>query len=126
MKLHTINDDPFIVGDIELIPINVLHYMMPVKGFRVGNFSYITDAKTIPSKDFEKLKGSEILVINALRKTTHISHFNLEEALQIIDKIKPRKAYLTHLSHLMGLHVELEKELPDNVEIAVDGLTIEI
>jgi phosphoribosyl 1,2-cyclic phosphate phosphodiesterase len=126
VKLHTVNDDPFTVGDIELTPINVLHYMMPVKGYRVGDFSYITDAKTIPDKDFEKLKGSEILVINALRRTPHISHFNLEEALQIIDKIKPRKAYLTHLSHLMGLHRELEKELPENVEIAVDGLTIEI
>jgi phosphoribosyl 1,2-cyclic phosphate phosphodiesterase len=126
VKLHTINDDSFTVGDIELIPISVLHYMMPVKGFRIGDFSYITDAKTIPDKEFEKLKGSEILVINALRRTTHISHFNLEEALQIIDKIKPRKAYLTHLSHLMGLHRDLEKELPENVEIAVDGLTIEI
>jgi phosphoribosyl 1,2-cyclic phosphate phosphodiesterase len=126
VKLHTINDDSFTVGDIELKPINVLHYMMPVKGYRIGNFSYITDAKTIPDNEFEKLKGSEILVINALRKTTHISHFNLEEALQMIDKIKPRKAYLTHLSHLMGTHRELEKELPDNVEIAVDGLTIEI
>jgi phosphoribosyl 1,2-cyclic phosphate phosphodiesterase len=126
VKLHTINDEPFTVGDIELIPINVLHYMMPVKGYRIGDFSYITDAKTIPDIEFKKLIGSDILVINALRKTTHISHFNLEEALQVIDKINPRKAYLTHLSHLIGTHRELEKELPDNVEIAVDGLTIEI
>ena len=126
VKLHSIKDDPFVVGDIKLIPINVLHYMMPVKGYRVGGFSYITDAKTIPEKEFEKLIGTDILVINALRKTTHVSHFNLEEALQIIDKLKPRKAYLTHLSHLIGSHRELEKELPENVEIAVDGLTIEI
>lgn len=126
VKLHSINDDPFMVGDIELIPINVLHYMMPVKGFRINDFSYITDAKTIPEKEFEKLKGTKILVINALRKTAHVSHFNLEEALQMIERIKPQKAYLTHLSHLMGLHSELEKELPENVEIAVDGLTVEI
>jgi len=126
VKLHSIDNDPFKVGDIELIPINVLHYMMPVKGYRIGDFSYITDAKTIPEEEFEKLKGSKILVINALRKTSHISHFNLEEALQIIDRIKPDKAYLIHLSHLMGTHRELEKELPENVEIAVDGLTIEI
>ena len=126
VKLHNIDNDPFMVGDIELIPINVLHYMMPVKGYRIGDFSYITDAKTIPEEEFEKLKGSKILVINALRKTTHISHFNLKEALQIIDRIKPNKAYLIHLSHLMGTHRELEIELPENVEIAVDGLTIEI
>jgi len=126
VKLHSIDNDPFKVGDIELIPINVLHYMMPVKGYRIGDFSYITDAKTIPEEEFEKLKGSKTLVINALRKTSHISHFNLEEALQIIDRIKPDKAYLIHLSHLMGTHRELEKELPENVEIAVDGLTIEI
>jgi phosphoribosyl 1,2-cyclic phosphate phosphodiesterase len=126
VKLHQIDNDPFIVGDIKLIPINVLHYMMPVKGYRVNDFSYVTDAKTIPEEEFEKLKGTKILVINALRKTTHISHFNLEEALEIIERIKPRKAYLIHLSHLMGLHKELEKELPENVEIAFDGLTIEI
>jgi len=126
VKLHGINNSAFMVGDIELKPINVLHYMMPVKGFRIGGFSYITDAKTIPEKEFEKLWGTEILVINALRKTTHISHFNLQEALGVIERIKPRKAYLTHLSHLMGLHGELEKELPENVEIAVDGLVISI
>ena len=126
VQMHLIDDAPFKVGDIELIPINVLHYMMPVKGFRVGNFSYITDAKTIPEKDIEKLKGSEILVINALRRTTHVSHFNLDEALEMIKRINPRKAYLTHLSHLMGSHHKVEKELPENVEIAIDGLTIEI
>ena len=126
VKLHSIDNEPFKVGDIELTPINVLHYMMPVKGYRIGDFSYITDAKTIPEEEFEKLKGSKILVINALRKTTHISHFNLEEALQIIDRLKPDKAYLIHLSHLMGTHRELEKELPENVEVAIDGLMIEI
>jgi phosphoribosyl 1,2-cyclic phosphate phosphodiesterase len=126
VKLHQIDNDPFMVGDIKLTPVNVLHYMMPVKGYRVNDFSYITDAKTIPEEELEKIEGSKILVINALRKTTHISHFNLEEALQIIERIKPRKAYLIHLSHLMGLHGELEKDLPENVEIAYDGLTIEI
>jgi len=125
VKLHSIEDDVFQIGDIKLTPINVTHYIMPVKGFRIGSFTYITDAKEIEASEFDKIRGSEILVLNALRKSEHISHFNLDEALAIIDEIKPKKAYLTHISHLMGLHDEVNLELPDNVEIAYDGLEIE-
>lgn len=125
VHLHTIKDDPFRIQDIELNPINVQHYIMPVKGYRIGNLSYITDAKEIAPSEFDKIRGSEILILNALRKTAHISHFNLDEALKIIDEIKPKKAYLIHISHLMGLHQEVSLELPSHVEIAYDGLEIE-
>jgi phosphoribosyl 1,2-cyclic phosphate phosphodiesterase len=125
VNLNSIKNDTFQIGDIKLLPINVTHYIMPVKGFRIGNFTYITDAKKIDSVEMEKIKGSEILVLNALRKGEHISHFNLEEALAIIKVINPKKAYLIHISHLMGLHDEVNKELPENVEIAYDGLEIE-
>ena len=125
VKLHRIEDAVFGIGDINFLPINVKHYRMPVKGYRIGNLSYITDAKEIEANEFEKIRGSEVLILNALRKTEHISHFNLEEALAIIEEIKPKRAYLTHISHLMGLHDEVMKELPSNVEIAYDGLEIE-
>lgn len=125
VKLHTIEDDSFKVGDIDLLPINVKHFIMPVKGYRVGGLSYITDAKEIEAKELEKIKGSEILILNALRKTEHISHFNLAEALELIEFINPKKAYLTHISHLMGRHADVNKELPSNVEIAYDGLQID-
>lgn len=125
VKLHLIEDDAFEIGDIQLLPINVSHYLMPVKGYRVGNLSYITDAKTISKHELDKMRGSEVLILNALRKSEHISHFNLAQALDIIKEINPKKAYLTHISHLMGLHDEVSKELPSNVEIAYDGLEIE-
>lgn len=114
----------FNVGEITLEPIEVLHYKLPVLGFRVGNFSYITDANYISEEEKNKLKGTEILVINALRKKKHISHFNLEEALELINEIQPKKAYLTHVSHLMGKHADVSKELPENVEFAYDGLVL--
>jgi phosphoribosyl 1,2-cyclic phosphate phosphodiesterase len=97
-----------------------------VLGFRFGDFTYITDANFISDEELEKVKGSQVLVINALRKTTHISHFTLEEALEVIEKIKPKKAYITHISHMMGLHAEVEKELPPHVHLAFDGLTLEV
>jgi len=125
VQLHSVDEESFRIGDIELTPINVEHYIMPVKAFRIGNLSYITDAKKISSGEFDKIRGSKILVLNALRKSEHISHFNLAEALAIIEKIKPEKAYLTHISHLMGSHESVSKELPKNVEIAYDGLEIE-
>lgn len=125
VKLHRIEDDSIQIGDIDLLPVNVKHYRMPVKGYRIGKLTYITDAKEIEQSEMDKIKGSEILVLNALRKTKHISHFNLEEALALIKKIQPKKAYLTHISHLMGLHDEVTEELPSNVEIAYDGLEIE-
>ena len=123
---NLINDKPFSVGEINFTPIQVWHYKLPVLGFRVNNLTYITDANKIDDSEKEKIKGTEILILNALRKETHISHFTLSEALELIEEIKPKKAYLTHISHLMGLHDEVSNELPENVEIAYDGLKINL
>tara|TARA_Y100000589_G_scaffold332102_1_gene389295 strand:+ start:11309 stop:12094 length:786 start_codon:yes stop_codon:yes gene_type:complete len=116
----------FTVKNIKITPINVLHYKLPVLGFRVDDFCYITDASFIIEKEKSKLKNLKVLVLNALRKEKHISHFNLEEALALIEELKPKKAYLTHISHLMGKHSEVSKTLPENVEIAYDNLSIKI
>jgi phosphoribosyl 1,2-cyclic phosphate phosphodiesterase len=106
------------------IPIEVMHYKLPVLGYRVGNTTYITDANYISPEEFEKIEGTEYLVINALRKEQHISHFNLAEALEIIKRIRPKKAFLTHISHLLGKHADVLNELPENVTIAYDGLEV--
>ena len=124
LNLHTITEAPFKVGTILFTPIPVLHYRLMVFGFRIGNFSYITDAKTITPEGMEVIRDSDVLVLNALRREPHISHFTLDEALNLIDKLKPKKAYLIHLSHQMGKHADLEKELPDGVECAYDGLEL--
>ncbi len=124
LKLHTVTDEVFNVAGIPFLPINVLHYKMPVKAYRIGNFTYITDANKIEDKELEKMKGSEIIVINALRKEPHISHFNLDEAVELLKKLQPKKAYLTHISHLMGKHDVVQKELLDFIELAYDGLEI--
>ncbi len=116
----------FIVKNLKITPINVLHYKLPVLGFRVDDFCYITDASFIEEKEKSKLKNLKVLVLNALRKEKHISHFNLEEALALIEELKPKKAYLTHISHLMGKHSEVSDTLPENVEIAYDNLSIKI
>jgi phosphoribosyl 1,2-cyclic phosphate phosphodiesterase len=122
--LHLIENAPFYINKTQIVPIEVMHYKLPVFGFRIKDFTYITDAKTIAEREIQKIKGSKILVVNALRKEEHISHFNLEQALDFIRQIKPQKAFLTHLSHNMGLHKEVSAELPDNVYIAYDGLEI--
>jgi phosphoribosyl 1,2-cyclic phosphate phosphodiesterase len=122
LNLNVIEEETFIIEGVKFLPLPVLHLRMPVLGFRVGNFSYITDAKTIPDTTFEKLKGTEVLVLNALQHEPHISHFNLEEALLMVDRIKPRKAYFTHVSHKLGLHAAVEKSLPENIHLAFDGL----
>jgi phosphoribosyl 1,2-cyclic phosphate phosphodiesterase len=123
-RIRIDKDSPFTVGEMDLIPIEVMHYKLPVLGFRIGNFTYITDANYISEEEKDKIKGTDILVVNALRKEKHISHFTLEEALTFIDEIKPKNAYLTHISHLMGQHGEVSLDLPDNVEIAYDGLKL--
>ncbi|MFZ9028812.1 MAG: MBL fold metallo-hydrolase [Crocinitomicaceae bacterium] len=110
----------------EIIPVEVMHYKMPVLGFRIKDFTYITDAKTVAESELEKVKGSKVLVVNALRKNEHISHFNLEEALAFIEKVNPEMAYLTHISHLFESHEEIERELPENVRVAYDGLKINL
>lgn len=124
--LHTIEDAPFKVGDIVIVPILVHHLKMPVLGFRFGNFTYITDANRIDDAEKQKIIGSEILVVNALRKKEHISHFKLQEAINLVKELKIPKAYLTHISHQMGLHEEVNKELPPNIQLAYDGLKIKV
>lgn len=107
-------------------PIEVLHYKMPVLGFRLGDFTYITDAKTISEEEIVKVLGTKVLIVNALHLSPHISHFNLEEALAFIARINPEKAYITHISHLFGRHQEIEKLLPSNVFAAYDGMKITV
>ena len=111
--------------NIKIEPIEVFHYKLPIYGFRIGDITYITDAKTISESEKEKIHGSNTLIINALRKEPHISHFNLKEALSFINEINPKKAYLTHISHLFGKHDEIQKELPENVFLAYDGLSLD-
>lgn len=124
LHFHVIENKPFTVNGVEFTPIEVMHHKMPVFGFRVQDFTYITDASFISDEEKEKILGSEILVINALRKSPHISHFSLEQALEVIKEVQPEKAYITHLSHFMGLHEAIEESLPENVFIAYDGLRI--
>jgi len=126
LDIELINDSPFKIGNLEVVPVNVLHHKLQVYAFRFGDFAYVTDAKTVEEEELEKLKGVKVLTVNALRKKTHLSHFNLEEALAFIKKVNPEKAYLTHISHLMGFHEEVEKELPENVFLAYDNLKITI
>jgi phosphoribosyl 1,2-cyclic phosphate phosphodiesterase len=126
MNMHLIINEPFDIKGVQIIPIRVMHYKLPIFGYRIGDFTYITDANNITDKELEKIKGSKVVVINALRKKVHISHYNLEGALDVLNKIKPERAFLTHISHLMGRHQDVEKELPSFVKIAYDGLSIEI
>jgi len=126
LKINEINDNPFTVGNLEVVPVNVWHHKLQVYAFRFGEFAYVTDAKTVDDEELEKLKGVKVLTVNALRKEPHLSHFNLEEALDFIKKVNPERAYLTHISHLLGFHEEVEKELPENVFLAYDNLKITI
>ena len=127
IQINRIENKSFeLPNGLMLLPIEVLHYKMPVFGYRIGDFTYITDAKTISETEKQKVKGTKILIVNALHRSEHISHFNLDEALAFIAEINPEKAYLTHISHLFGKHQEIEKELPPNVFLAFDGMTIEI
>ncbi|MBK7710308.1 MAG: MBL fold metallo-hydrolase [Bacteroidales bacterium] len=123
MRLNTIDDQEFIVKGIRILPVRVFHYRLPVYGFRIGNFAYITDANYVPEESKEKLYGVKYLVINALRKEKHISHFSLREAIDFIHEISPKKAYITHISHQMGCHADVSKELPQEITLAYDGLS---
>ncbi len=111
---------------MSVIPINGYHHKLQVFGYRFNDFAYLTDMKTIADEEVEKLKGVKILVVNALREQQHISHFNLEEALELINRVSPEKAYLTHISHYLGFHDEVERNLPENVFLAYDTLSIEL
>lgn len=126
LKITEIDCNPFEIENIEIIPIRILHHRLPILGFRIDNFAYLTDVKTIDDKELYKLKDLDLLVISALRKTEHISHQTLNQAVTIINKIKPKKSYLTHLSHDMGLHDVVEEELEGSISIAYDGLEVTI
>lgn len=126
LNMHTINMEPFVVGDIPVIPVQVWHMRMPVLGFRFGDFTYITDANRIDAAEREKIKGSQVLVLNALRREKHISHFTLDEAVEVIRELGVPTAYLTHISHQLGLHVEVEASLPAGIHLAYDGLQLQM
>jgi phosphoribosyl 1,2-cyclic phosphate phosphodiesterase len=124
LNLNTITMEPFLVGDIPVVPILVWHLKMPVMGFRFGKFTYITDANRIDEPEKEKIRGSEVIVLNALRKQKHISHFSLGEAIELAQELRIPTAYFTHISHQMGRHAEVEAELPTGIHLAYDGLTV--
>lgn len=126
MRLNNISGQPFNLKGLEIIPVRVKHWNLDIYGFRIGDFAYITDASFISKESMEKLSGVKYLVINALRKEKHNSHFNLEEALGIISILTPRKSYITHIGHQMGLHDEVSGTLPPNVLLAYDGLSVEV
>lgn len=126
MNLHTIDGSIIEVSGLKIMPIRIYHYQLPIYGFRIGDFTYITDANFIADEEKKKISNTRILVINALHKRKHISHFNLDEALALIREISPEKTYLTHISHTMGKHSELQKELPENVFLAYDTLSFDI
>lgn len=125
--LHELSgDEEFEVAGVRVIPVKAMHKTLPVMGYRIGKLAYITDANYIAPQELDKLAGIEVLVINALRKQPHFSHYCLSEALEVIAQVNPRQAYLTHMSHEMGLYAEVSKELPENVQLAYDGLQIRI
>lgn len=124
---HIISENTvFKIGSKKVIPISALHNKLQVFGFRLDTFAYLTDIKTITSDEIDKLKNLDVLVVNALRIEPHISHFNLQEALNFIEIVSPKQAYLTHISHLLGFHSEVEKSLPINVKLAYDNLKISL
>ena len=126
IKVHNIKNEPFIINGVELIPIEGLHYKLPVFGYRIKDFVYLTDVSFVSEREKEKMKGAEVIVLDALRKTPHISHFTMEQAVELLEELKPKQGYLIHISHLMGLHNEVVKELPNFIKPAHDGLILEL
>lgn len=126
IKVMEFANDHFPIGDMEIIPINVKHYRMDVKAFRINDFAYVTDANLIDDNERKKLQNLDVLVLNALRREPHISHFTFEEAIQVVKELAPKKAYFTHISHQLGLHELVNRELPENIELAFDGLQLVI
>ena len=122
---NVVEKRPFIIDDLEVIPIQLLHGKLPILGYRIQNMAYLTDLKIISDEEKEKLKNLDVLIVNALRIEEHPTHFNLQEALDFVEEIKPKRAYFTHISHRLGFHEEVSKKLPENVFLAFDGLKIE-
>ena len=126
MNLQEVSSQPFIINDILFTPIEVLHHRLPVWGFRIKDFTYITDVNFISEQELEKVYGTKVLVLGALQRNKHISHFTLDEAIEVAQKVNAEMTYLTHISHKMGLHSEVENELPPNIRLAYDGLKIKL
>ena len=124
INLNTIDESPFYIGNIPIIPILVWHLKMPVLGFRIGPFTYITDANKIESAEKEKIKGSEVMVLNALREKKHLSHYSLDEAVAMVNELGVSRGYFTHISHQLGLHEAINEKLPKGIELAWDGQEI--
>lgn len=126
IRIETFHKEKFKIGTIEVLPVDVMHYRMPVKAFRINDFAYITDANMIEEEELRKLHNLDVLVLNALRRESHISHFTLAEAIELSNRLKPGKTYFIHMSHQLGLHRDVAAELPDNFELAFDGLQLVI
>jgi len=126
INLHRIDNAPFIVQNELIEPVEVMHFKLPVLGFKFGSFCYITDANYIAEEEKKKLFGLDVLVINALRREKHVSHFTLAQALDLVAELRPKRALLTHISHQLGKHAEVSLELPEGVELAYDGLVIDL
>jgi len=126
LTLHTIENRPFSVANFKVTPIRVMHHKLPVFGFRIKNFAYITDANFIEKTELEKLKNLDVLILNALRFKEHISHFNLEQAIAIVKQLQPKQTYFTHISHLLDQHQTVQKTLPDHISLAFDGLSFQV
>ena len=124
ININIISNQPFYINKTEIIPIEVMHHKLSVLGFRINNFAYVTDVSFISGKEKEKLKNLDVLILDSLRKKEHLSHFNLEQSLSLINELNPKKSYLTHISHLMGREEDVLKELPENVQLAFDGQKI--
>ena len=126
LSLKEISDRPFTIGETTLTPLPVTHLRLPVLGFRTGDFAYITDANFIPESTYELLRGVRVMVLNALQREVHVSHFNLEQAVEVARKIGAEQTWFTHISHKMGLHTLTEKELPPGIRLAFDGMTLQL
>lgn len=126
IEVIEIENKPFEIKGVTFTPIEAYHYRLPVFGYRVGDFTYLTDTNSISEEEQEKIKGSKVIVLNGLQKEHHISHYTFKEAVDLLTKWKPEKAYLTHISHKLGLHHEVEKELPDFIRLSYDGLQVEL
>ena len=126
VKIHNIKNEPFTISGVEVLPIEALHYKLSVFGYRIKDFVYLTDISAITEKEKEKMKGAKVIVLDALRKTPHISHLSMQQAVDLLEELQPKKGYLIHISHLMGLHNEVIKELPNFIKPAHDGLILEL
>jgi phosphoribosyl 1,2-cyclic phosphate phosphodiesterase len=126
LEINTIDTKAFEIFGTPIVPIRAMHSKMPVLGFRIGYFTYLTDAGSIEETEIDKIKGTQIFIINGIQWTTHYSHFNVEQAIEVIKKVNPKMAYLTHISHKLGLHKIVESQLPDNIRLAFDGMEISL